>query len=204
MLSICLYAELLGNIGQVNIFATLPSKQNDSTKVELSLSRKKLTLIHDGHCASIQVPCEVAKPEAWTMPAPESQHLSFRLQVAKDVEPARSGQTVDFTAPWAAKSLTHNTEIACRVCKTIFLAKSGMVWKDLPSEEWAEIMEFWHCHQPSNAVLDSANATKGSLTDGKLKCRPGIGLLDTCHLILAEYDCLNLKVCLLQFPLGIS
>ena len=194
MLSICLYAELLGNIRQVNIFATLPSQQNHSTKVELSLSHEILILTHDGHYASIQLPCKVATPKAWTMPVPESQDLYFRLQVMNDAVPARSGHSTDITAPWAAKSLTCDTEIACRVCKTLLLAKSGMTWKDLPSEEWAEMMDFWHCHRPSNTGLDSTNATKGTLIAEKLKARPGIGLLDTCHLILAEYDCLNLKV----------
>ena len=195
MLSIRLYAELLGNIGHVNIFATLPSKQNDSTKVELSPSRRILTLTHDGRCASVQLPSEVVRPAAWTMPAPRSQHLSFRLQVIDDVEPARSGHKMNVTAPWAAKSLTHDIAVACRVCKAIFLAKAGMTWKDLPSEDWAELMEFWHCHQPINPAQDSTAVLKGSFTTAKkLKARPGIGLLDTCHLVLAESDCLNIKV----------
>lgn len=39
----------------------------------------------------------------------------------------------------------------CKVCNnTLISTETITTWKALPSETWAEMMDFWHCHKPSD------------------------------------------------------
>jgi hypothetical protein len=69
-------------------------------------------------------------------------------------------------------------------------------WKDLPSDNWAEMMEFWHCHKP----VDHNNPSAGAETDGKttnkgygannvISAQQGIGLIDVTSFVLSTDDC---------------
>lgn len=197
--SVTLYAEHLLNIRQVTIFATLDSESNLETRAQLSSDRRLLSLTHDGDSATIYLPSAIAGSATLTLPAARSKVLSFRLQVTEDVALLdRSPLSVNNDVPWPAASLTSETSVACRECKEI-IVKAHLIttWKDLPSENWAEMMDFWHCHKPDDYESYPAHApdsTKGYAASNAIKTTPGTGLVDLSYLSICEQDCSSIQV----------
>lgn len=72
-------------------------------------------------------------------------------------------------------------------------------WKDLPSENWAEMMEFWHCHKPHDHDQRDPEslASKGYGANNAISAQPGIGFVDLTSFLFAESDCDGLKVSLI-------
>lgn len=197
--SVTLYAEHLLNIRQVTIFATLEAESNQATRAELSSDRRSLSLTHDGETATIVLPSEIAGSASLCLPTAKSKVLSFRLQVTEDVATLampqlRHGDDV----PWPAASLSRETSVACRECKEIIVNSSSITtWKDLPSEHWAEMMDFWHCHKPDEHethVADAPSSMKGYAASSSLIMKPGTGLVDLSYLLICEQDCSGIKV----------
>jgi hypothetical protein len=192
---ITLYAELLTNLRQVAVTATLPTEQNAQTSISLSSDRTLLSVSHDGQREFIKLPCQIASSAVLATPPGEAKHISFRLQSNEDPRPSQEMVPVD---PWMASSLKPNTQVACKTCKTAVVKAPVLTWKDLPSENWAEMMDFWHCHKPdhdaSTASTGSPNSSKGYTAANRLRARPGIGLVDSCHIIMSTQDCSDLQV----------
>lgn len=78
-----------------------------------------------------------------------------------------SASSQDVLVPWNHIALTqlssncldgnmsddHRWSMSCAVCRTPIIPNCGttiQTWKALPSETWAEMMDFWHCHKPHN------------------------------------------------------
>ena len=197
MASIELYAELLINIRQVTVFATLPSIPNNSTGLELSADRKYLFVLHDGARAALELPCQVADNATLDLPASKLKELSFRLRVAHSLQVEIDGSELQGEDTiWPASILTFRTKVACQACRNIVVKDTVSTWKDLPSENWAEMMDFWHCHKPDveAAKVSSSGSTKGYAASNVLTPVPGVALVDTLHLRLANGDCVDIEV----------
>ena len=197
--SVVLYAEHLLNIRQVTIFATLLSESNQETRAELSSDRRSLSLTHGGETATIYLPSEIAGNASLTLPMARSKVLSFRLQVTENMATLGGTQLSQSNeAPWPAASLSSETSVACRGCKDVFVKSSVITtWKDLPSEDWAEMMDFWHCHKPDNhepQKADVPNPMKGYAACNALRTSSGTGLVDLCYLLISEQDCSGIQV----------
>lgn len=207
MSSIVLYVELLSNIGQVTAFATLPSDSDLNTSATLSPDGRSLSITHGETKVGVRLPCKVLEcPDLRHPFAVGAKELSLRLQVARDVIQTGEG---DEDVLWSASSLTSDSRIACRVCKQSFLDILSPIWKDLPSENWAEMMDFWHCHKPNDEEDPGAQGqglAKGYAASNQLTPSRGVGLVDISHIILTESDCSGIQVCLartrcaVQFP----
>lgn len=108
----------------------------------------------------------------------------------------RDSQSAETAIPWTATSLSHEVELQCKTCHAEILPRRQIqAWKDLPSEGWAEMMEFWHCHKP-NEPHDHEHQTdkKGYSADSKLAITPSVGLVNATSFVLAADDCKNIKV----------
>lgn len=197
MTSAELYAELLVNIQQVTVFATLPSVANGSTNLDLSTDRRILSVLHDGIKATLELPCQVAEIDC-PLPITGLKELSFRLPVAGESQ-ARTdpGDREEQFTIWPASELSPETQLACQSCKRIIVKQSVSTWKDLPSEDWAEMMDFWHCHKPdikgAAEVLSDASV-KGYAASNTLEPSPGTAFVDTMHFRLASSDCTGIEV----------
>lgn len=201
MPSILIYAELLLNIRHVTVFFILPSDPGPDTAASLSSDRRSIVITHQGKKQGLDLPCQVAAIAALDLPRTKLRELSFRLQVATDVDLSqiRQQSSEDKDAPWPASSMTPESRIACRSCKNDLVKESIPVWKDLPSENWAEMMDFWHCHKPNTEDAQSIHThelTKGYAASNRLAPSHGVGLADTSHILLFENDCTGLQVCL--------
>ncbi|KAJ5520403.1 Ubiquitin-conjugating enzyme E2C-binding protein [Penicillium fimorum] len=152
-----------------------------------------------------------------------SYDFSFRMQVDPDEEAlAPRDELIDEFAPWTAEEMSSSTRIRCRECEHAFIDSSsisesvnqgsgesttpGWTWKDLPSGNWAEMMDFWHCHKPDPheghekdekdsalQVEDQTAQTKGYGADSHVAAISGTVFIDVATFLLAEADCTGLK-----------
>lgn len=201
MQSILIYAELLLNIRHVTVVLILPSEPDPDTAVTLSPDRRSIVITHQGKKQGLELPCQVAAITASDLPLVKLRELSFRLQVATDLDlsQTRRHSSEDKDAPWPASSMTPESRIACRSCNNALIKESILVWKDLPSENWAEMMDFWHCHKPNTEDalgIHSHELTKGYAASNGLSPSRGVGFADICHILLFWNDCTGLQVCL--------
>ncbi|KAG5984034.1 hypothetical protein E4U55_006263 [Claviceps digitariae] len=189
-----LYAELLSNIRQVSVAATLPSAPTSDTVAKITEGGQRLSLEHDGFTSTLDLPATVAMTSL--RPAQgASRHLTWRLplsSVGADTPPfSPENQAV----PWAASDLQNASAVSCRTCNSIIIPDGTLkVWKDLPSENWAEMMEFWHCHKPHNhGQQENGNlANKGYGANNVISSQPGVGFVDITSFMFDEQDCQNL------------
>lgn len=147
------------------------------------------------------------------------RELSFRMQI----DPGDTGGglirpedevTSEEYVPWMAGDMGSYTRLGCRECGNVVLdcaptpapgdTGSGWVWKDLPSGNWAEMMDFWHCHKPDAHDHDDDDHTvsieernsqvKGYGAANQVVASSGTGLVDVATFLVAEGDCRELKV----------
>ena len=199
-----IYAELLSNIRQISVIAVLPIPSNNQTTVALSSDRQQIALQHGGQTTTLTLPGQVHPTAQLQLPALGKTELSWRLPLAG--QPTRS-EAPDVEAPWPAQGLEADLEISCRECRAVFVGKGTVkTWKDLPSENWAEMMEFWHCHKPddepsgheghdhSHSHTHDPNTSKGYGANSKFIAKAGLGFVDIQTFLLAESDCRNYEV----------
>lgn len=203
-----LYAEHLLNIRTVTIQAQLSTPSSNATNVSLSADGSTLSLTHEGESASIKLPVTLSSKAqssaTLTIPAVPSKELSFRLSVDSKQGAASGAFTNGVTpasnenvVPWTADQLSDETEIKCRGCGSV-LVERGKVkqWKNLPSEGWAEMMDFWHCHKPHEPHSHDGHAEvkKGYAAGSQLALESGVAMVSALDCLLVHEDCKNIKV----------
>lgn len=195
---IYLYAEALTHIRQLTLHASLQTDKNEHTKILLSSDKKILTALHDGESSSIYLPTQISGTANVTFPIEKKTEISARLQI-EDVAQLQSSteELGGFEVPWSAAVLTDNSCLRCKECNAcIFDGGKHTTWKDLPSEHWADLMEFWFCHKPHHGheSHDHAAQVKGFSAQSKVTASSGVGLVDTVSFLLYRDDCARLKV----------
>ena len=204
-MTIHLYAEHLLNIRTLSIQASLSTVSNQETQVSLSADGNTLTLNHERESASVQLPINLSPNKQSNakliVPPVPNKYLSFRVQVEeKESSDSLLGNgdanENGNVAPWIATSLTTSTSIRCRYCGSVLIERGSIrMWKDLPSEGWAEMMEFWHCHKPDDPTgHDHAGSKKGYAADSQLAVESGVGLVDAINFLFVAEDCKNMRV----------
>lgn len=202
-MTIHLYAEHLVNIRTLSIQASLSTVSNKETQATLAADGSTLRLEHQGEVATIRLPIQVPgghNDATLTIPAAPTKDLSFRVQLQEKADSSGlltngAGES-DNIVPWTADTLTADTSVACKQCRSILITRRQVkLWKNLPSENWAEMMDFWHCHRPHVPHNHDHKApVKGYSADSTLVITPGVGMVDPVDLVLAAEDCSNLKV----------
>jgi hypothetical protein len=192
-----IYAELLSNIRQISVIVALEEPCDLTTKIVLSANGRCFTLYHGEEVFSLTLPGRVPLDFRLQEPAFGAKELTWRLPVVG--EPTRVGMDniESNCAPWSAKFLGKETEFACRACSNVIVRRGDVIaWRDLPSENWAEMMDFWHCHKPdvpgSQSEHSAANRGYGSNT--KFTPTPATGFVDLTTFLLANTDCRNIQV----------
>lgn len=194
-----LYAELLTNIRQISLAASLPSPSDASTKVTLSSDCKTVELRHGSHVSQLTLPAKTAIG-ATILPIQDRQKgtTAFSWRLPLDPSSHSSSSQHQEALPWSATDLVPSSAVACRQCKTAVVPSGAVkVWKDLPSENWAEMMEFWHCHKPDHAHVhgtdgkadENSLASRGYGASSAIAAQEGVGFVDLTTLLFAEGDC---------------
>ncbi|KAF7157546.1 hypothetical protein CNMCM6106_003353 [Aspergillus hiratsukae] len=140
------------------------------------------------------------------------REFSFRMQIdgSDDSLPSKDPLVDDFV-PWTAADMSPSTRLRCRACENVVLdapgqcadadaGPEGWTWKDLPSGNWAEMMDFWHCHKPDppnghgHGEDEDPNAqTKGYGAANQVVAMAGTVLVDVATFLVSEADCRGLK-----------
>ncbi|KAH6717926.1 ubiquitin-conjugating enzyme E2-binding protein [Leptodontidium sp. MPI-SDFR-AT-0119] len=203
-----IYAELLSNIRQISVIVALDAPCGPGTNAELSTDGQQFILQHDGEKTALNLPGQAATNFQLQKPILGNKELSWRIPVAGQATRASIEDAQSNEAPWSAKEFPEDAEFACRDCGAVIVKRGTIkVWKDLPSENWAEMMEFWHCHKPdvpaeeANGSSEQARhvhpaqtaASKGYGATSKFTARAGTGFIDLTTFLLARSDCTNLK-----------
>lgn len=192
-----IYAELLSNIRQISVIAALHTPCDASTKVELSPDGLRFILTHGAKTTTLSLPGQVAANSQLQKPLIGSQELSWRLPLASP--PPRADDAQSNEAPWSAASLSSDAEFQCRECRAVIVKQESIkTWKDLPSENWAEMMDFWHCHKPDVPHAHGSSAPpvldKGYGANTKFSARAGTGFVDLTTFLLSDADCAGILV----------
>lgn len=205
-----IYAELLPNLRQLSVAITLPSPNDATTKVTVTNDapdgappRTALHVSHRGASRAVLIPARVAAPPVMRLPAdsPPATLLQFRLALAAGGG-GGGGVGVGAVVPWEAADLGEGAAVRCRVCEGVVVPRARVrAWKDLPSENWAEMMEFWHCHKPghhghglddeveASKAGDDELASRGYGASSIVTAQRGVGLVDLTAILFAEEDC---------------
>ncbi|KAL2153887.1 hypothetical protein VTH82DRAFT_2563 [Thermothelomyces myriococcoides] len=205
-----LYAELLANIRQISLAAALPSPCDSSTRVAISADCQTVELKHRGSTCALKLPGK-ASLGGVVLPIQDKQHgstsLEWRLPLdASSLPPANQADNT----PWSATDLDAESGVDCRGCaNNIVRSGSVKVWKDLPSGNWAEMMEFWHCHKPDHhhhhhdgktgKAGNQSLAMRGYGASSSISARKGVGFVDLTTLLLDETDCQPLTLGFFNF-----
>lgn len=192
-----MYAELLSNIRQISVIVALNAPCDLSTQVELSRDGRHFILHHGGESSTLTLPGQISCNLQLPPPARGSRELTWRLPIAGEPpRPSMDNTTVN-VAPWAAKFLGPQAEFMCRACGAVIVGKGSIAaWRDLPSENWAEMMDFWHCHKPDLPVeqAEHSAASRGHVSNTRFTPTPGVGFVDVSTFLLADIDCRNIQV----------
>ncbi|KAI7196788.1 hypothetical protein KC363_g649 [Hortaea werneckii] len=202
-----LYAEHLQNIRTLSIQASLATFSNTETRATLSADGSQLSLSHEGETARIQLPITVPgghNDATLVIPSAPSKELTFRVSLEEKPgsnllgERPAGGETI---VPWMSSHLSAKAEIFCANCRSVLIPRGAVTrWKDLPSEGWAEMMDFWHCHKPDvphdhhHAHGVNGSAGRGIGANSKLAVERGVGLVGPLELLFAKEDTRSIKV----------
>ncbi|KAL7945976.1 ubiquitin-conjugating enzyme E2-binding protein [Trichoderma barbatum] len=188
------YAELLSNIRQVSVRATLSSPSDSTTKAEILDDGCRIQIHHQGKVRALDLPARVLIRSTIPIPENGSQDLAWRLPV-----PAAETQLTRFSAenqcvPWSSQDLMVGSYIRCRHCNHDIVQRGRIKsWKDLPSENWAEMMEFWHCHKPHDHGHEhhdgEALSKRGYGANSAITAQPEAGFVDLTSFMFSESDC---------------
>ncbi|KAL4789737.1 HECT-like ubiquitin-conjugating enzyme-binding-domain-containing protein [Aspergillus venezuelensis] len=150
-----------------------------------------------------------------------AREFSYRLQVDDAELPKRDAleEHLDSFVPWSAGDMAPSTKLRCAQCEILILDAStgkpsppsseqndeslsaGWAWKDLPSGNWAEMMDFWHCHKPDppkerdadgKEIEDANSKVKGYGASNQVLATPGTVLVDVATFLVSDTDCKNL------------
>ncbi|KAK7923369.1 hypothetical protein PG985_007440 [Apiospora marii] len=202
---ILIYAELLSNVGRVSVACDSPLSGVNTTAASVSADSLSLTVRNHKIENTLKLPDRVVPAEdatkllaaqtkksqcqQWSLPlAPVNGSATRNIQ-------RRAAPDAQASTPWSAQDLSPGSSVYCRGCQTVVVAEGKIeTWKDLPSENWAEMMEFWHCHKPHDHEHhdDQGLASRGYGANSRLSGQSGVGLVDLTSLLFAQSDCSNI------------
>jgi ubiquitin-protein ligase E3 D len=199
-----LYAELLPNLRWISLAASFPSPTDDTTRATLASDGLTVEVAHRGELSRLELPAKAVLGASDLMTRKYGDTiLTWRLEIA----PSDRSDGLSLrrnAALWSATELDTGHGVACRKCGTSIVGEGVLEeWKDLPSENWAEMMEFWHCHKPDDhshqdnttgKADDKSLATRGYGASSAISAQQKVGLVDLTTLLFAETDCRSLRV----------
>ena len=196
--AILIYAELLSNIRQVSIAVNLPTPSDSSTRAEIQDNGRFIYVHHQGCSQTLGLPAQVAVSSSLPVPGQAAVDLTWRLTVSPTDATVSRSSAEQQPVPWDSTDLAVGSEVSCRKCGLNFIPQGKLTaWLDLPSENWAEMMEFWHCHKPHDHHHGDdieTLASKGYGASNVISARSNTGLVDIASLMFSESDCQGLKV----------
>lgn len=194
-MTINIFAEHLININTVRVQVTLPTDQGQA-RARLSPGGTEIVVSHGEESASLRLPVRlIGKQEELQVPASPTTVLNYRFSIRPAITSSLDSAKTANVVPWTASQLAATSAAYCSSCGCNLLAAGKIkAWKDLPSEGWAEMMEFWHCHKPAEPELPSGQTRKGYSSTSRLDLKPGTGYVAPTSFLLMLQDLHNTEV----------
>jgi hypothetical protein len=203
---ISVYAELRSYIRTISVAVSLPSPSDASTRLTIAADGVVVRVSHRGETRHLSLPAKTALGVT-SIPAQKQgvTTVEWRLPLGAD-DASQASTAEDGTSLWSAMDLEVGSGVGCRNCGATIINPGSVSWKDLPSENWAEMMDFWHCHKPADHEhhdhTDAGKADEASLAargygaSSTIAAQKGIGFVDLTTLLFSENDCHRLTVSL--------
>jgi ubiquitin-protein ligase E3 D len=197
-----IYAELLLNIRTISLTITLQSLSTYATTAVLSANGSSVTVSHDGHSATIRLPTQMqgGGSAALDIPAAPAKELTLRLQLEEKAPGLLrlDGLDGDEGVPWMAGEMEEGVEsVRCRSCEAVVVDVHSRVreWRNMPSENWADMMDLWHCHKPHDtAPVGDETSSKGYSAARSRLAEEGIGYVSPSYFLFHESCLTNVGV----------
>lgn len=204
-----IYAEFLPRLGRISVVIHLPTESTHKTKVLVSRDGVHLIVNHEGTSTKLRLPVKtrIAGEHLPGEVKPGLIKMSWRLFPTPEEVQAAQHVAPD-SVPWSAADLKPGLRVDCRECgEPIIPGEAIKTFKDLPSENWAEMMEFWHCHKPTDAHSNGADAadtqqkaseadlaSRGYGANSIIYAQNGVGFVDLTTILFSQHDCKCLMV----------
>lgn len=195
---IYLYVELLLNIRSVSVLGTIYSPTGERLSATLSTNINKVHVECGHKSASVLLPTKFFNAQTTTTSFDGDKPKTFRSRLPiEELDAVLTSDSVDTDQqiPWSALNLANDCSFACQNCNQDVIPKWSIHWwKDLPSANWAEMMDFWHCHKPpgpSGNSDDPSVENKGYAAGNTIKAERNVGLVDISSFLLHHDDCVN-------------
>lgn len=209
-----IYAEFLPKLGRISVVVHLPTSANFETKALVASGGERLIVHHGGTTTEMLLPVKAAlSGEQLPGGFPTGlDKMSWRLLPHRDMLAAAGSGRPGFESgavPWSALDLKPNVDVLCRECDAVIIPRDEVrEWKDLPSENWAEMMEFWHCHKPvtngtgdkegEQKALEDQQASRGYGANSAIAAQRGVGFVDLTKFLFDSDNRINLVVSILR------
>lgn len=145
----------------------------------------------------INLPVEFGSPFAGTeRPLDElnsSQTIQLSIKASATTAKKDRPNQISFlndsqlSTPWSTNYLStfnsSSSEFSCLHCGNQLLSCQQInTWKSLPSETWAEMMDFWHCHKPSDPT-EKSSSFNPSYTVSSFHAYPSTALVGLSYIL---------------------
>ncbi|KAK9325636.1 ubiquitin-conjugating enzyme E2-binding protein [Lipomyces orientalis] len=175
------YAELLPRISQITLTMS-PLTVVPSHLTRLSSSKIYVKTTSDSAARTIVLPGRTAKDAPLSLQQScqlDSNNKTGSLRVKAEREERK-----EHISPLQAKQLSGCKSVQCSKCGLVLL-KDNMQYLDLPSENWYEMLDYWHCHKP-----DHKHGHEGGdvISKDALKPRRSFALVGLTYVMVVRND----------------
>ncbi|CCD27192.1 putative polyadenylation protein NDAI_0J03000 [Naumovozyma dairenensis CBS 421] len=158
--------EYLPRIGSVNIIIEnvedLIVRISSETEVGISYRENDMP-----SSSIVKLPCEVSIDQPVNLVKRTGNEAAFTLRLkASSSRISEANVYSDFQGKWSKNQLLQSSKfkLKCFNCNSDIIDEQNYrKLNDMPSEYWAELMDYWHCHKPdihngSTQVYNTGNA----------------------------------------------
>jgi HECT-like Ubiquitin-conjugating enzyme (E2)-binding len=182
------FAEGLPRLGVVNLHVALNSASTEATSITTTEDDTTIILQHQHEEFVILLPSSPSATETIPLP-PGKSIITSRLSISR---PPTDDQLLPLLSANDVLPLgSQGTTLSCVDCRKSQLVTPQMRWKDLPSDSWVELSDYWLCHSGSTHSHNHEHHTPVLPT---LKTRPGTVLVGLTSLLLHPDDLPNITI----------
>ncbi|KAG4303684.1 hypothetical protein PCK1_000202 [Pneumocystis canis] len=177
-------AESLSHIGVINIILEIPENIYQANFLKL-INKHSISLEFKGILSIIFLPDEIEKDTSIRINQ-LNKALSIRLILNKSLI-----ENTKEISPWSAVYIDSNSDFCCIFCSILLLNKHEIkYWKNLPSDNWADMMDYWICHGHKGNILEKF----GIHANLKFSSRQGIVFVGLSYFLVSQKNIQNIEI----------
>ncbi|KTW26821.1 uncharacterized protein T551_03283 [Pneumocystis jirovecii RU7] len=182
--SLFFIAEALSHIRVINLIIEYPENTYKPDLLKL-FNTHSISLELKGVLITIFLPGETKK-DTFIQVNQLNKALSIRLPLNNSLVKA-----TEEISPWSAVYIDLNSNFCCIFCLSILLNKNEIkYWRNLPSDNWADMMDYWVCHGRKQSILQEFGVYKNR----KFVSRPGIVFVGLSYFLVFHENIQNTKI----------